>query len=207
MADTKISALTGATAADRANELAINEAGTSKKLTVGQVRDYEKWVLRCDSLRTLSNSGSEQAIFNVPANGRLTLPVGLYFFQSQFFLQSMSGTSGNFALDFLGAGTAVTAAWLYYNVGIDANDPKAIATQTGCFSTASQVNAVNTVTAATGTGAGVTSMGSFEVTTTGTLIPSITLVTAAAATVAIGSYLILERVSTATNLTSLGAAD
>jgi hypothetical protein len=207
MADTKISALTGATDADRANELAINEAGTSKKLTVGQVRDYEKWILRCDSLRTLTNTGSEQAIFNVPTNGRLTLPVGLYFFNGQLYLQSMSGTSGNFALDILGAGTAVTAAWLYHCLGIDANDPKAIQTQTGCFSTASQVNAVNTVTAGTGTGAGVSVRGSFEVTTAGTLIPSITLTTAAAATVAIGSYLVLERVSTLTNLTSLGAAD
>lgn len=37
MADTKISALTAATAAADANELAINEAGTSKKLTMAQV--------------------------------------------------------------------------------------------------------------------------------------------------------------------------
>lgn len=37
MADTKISALTAAAAAAAANELAINEAGTSKKLTVAQI--------------------------------------------------------------------------------------------------------------------------------------------------------------------------
>lgn len=37
MADTKISALTAAAAAAGANELAINEAGTSKKLTVAQL--------------------------------------------------------------------------------------------------------------------------------------------------------------------------
>jgi hypothetical protein len=40
MADTKISALTAATAAAGANELAINEAGTSKKITVNQIADY-----------------------------------------------------------------------------------------------------------------------------------------------------------------------
>ena len=40
MADTKISALTAATAAAGANELAINEAGTSKKLTVDQIALY-----------------------------------------------------------------------------------------------------------------------------------------------------------------------
>lgn len=38
MADTKISALAAATVADDANELAINEAGTSKKLTVALLR-------------------------------------------------------------------------------------------------------------------------------------------------------------------------
>jgi hypothetical protein len=39
MADTKISALTAAGAAALANELAINEAGTSKKVTVQQILD------------------------------------------------------------------------------------------------------------------------------------------------------------------------
>lgn len=39
MADTKISGLTAASAAALANELAINEAGTSKKLTVQQIAD------------------------------------------------------------------------------------------------------------------------------------------------------------------------
>ena len=37
MADTKISALTAATAAAAANELAINEAGTSKKISITQL--------------------------------------------------------------------------------------------------------------------------------------------------------------------------
>ncbi len=40
MADTKISALPAATAAAATNELAINEAGTSKKLTVALLREY-----------------------------------------------------------------------------------------------------------------------------------------------------------------------
>lgn len=37
MADTKISALSAASVAASANELAINEAGTSKKVTVAQL--------------------------------------------------------------------------------------------------------------------------------------------------------------------------
>lgn len=40
MPDTKISALTAASAAAAANELPINEAGTSKKITVDQLADY-----------------------------------------------------------------------------------------------------------------------------------------------------------------------
>jgi len=40
MADTKISALSAASAAAGANELAINEAGTSKKITVTQLVTY-----------------------------------------------------------------------------------------------------------------------------------------------------------------------
>jgi len=40
MADTKISALTAASVAAGANELAINEAGTSKKLTLTQIEAY-----------------------------------------------------------------------------------------------------------------------------------------------------------------------
>jgi len=40
MADTKISALSAATAVAAANELAINEAGTSKKITAEQLKDY-----------------------------------------------------------------------------------------------------------------------------------------------------------------------
>jgi hypothetical protein len=40
VADTKISALSAATAAAAANELAINEAGTSKKLSVDLLQQY-----------------------------------------------------------------------------------------------------------------------------------------------------------------------
>lgn len=40
MADTKISALTAAASALAADEFAINEAGTSKKLTMAQVETY-----------------------------------------------------------------------------------------------------------------------------------------------------------------------
>ncbi len=40
MADTKISALTAVTTPARANEFAVNESGTSKKVTLEQVQNY-----------------------------------------------------------------------------------------------------------------------------------------------------------------------
>lgn len=55
MADTKISALPAASAAAAANELGINEAGTSKKLTVAQLQDFlgvSKKVLAADQTST-----------------------------------------------------------------------------------------------------------------------------------------------------------
>lgn len=60
MADTKISALTAASAAAAANELAINEAGTSKKVTVAQLQHFLApqgyiWGL------TMSNNGADAA--------------------------------------------------------------------------------------------------------------------------------------------------
>jgi hypothetical protein len=45
MADTKISALTAASAGAAANEFAINEAGTSKKLTLAQIATYDNPVI------------------------------------------------------------------------------------------------------------------------------------------------------------------
>jgi hypothetical protein len=59
------------------------------------------------------------------------------------------------------------------------------------------------LTAGTGTAMGVQLRGTFEVTTAGTLIPSVTLVNAAAATVAAGSYVMLRRMG-APNYVSVG---
>lgn len=55
MADTKVSALTAASAAAGANELPINEAGTSKKLTVQQIADF---VQASTFTRVSGNSGA-----------------------------------------------------------------------------------------------------------------------------------------------------
>lgn len=63
MANVKISGLTAAAAAAAANELEINEAGTSKKVTVAQISTYVKADLLDDTTvnfsGTLQNGGSD----------------------------------------------------------------------------------------------------------------------------------------------------
>ena len=158
--------------------------------------------IRAASSRALSNVATEQAIFNSPTNGRITLEVGLYFFEGMLYLTGMSGTSGNAAFDIVGAGTVVTADWLWHAVGIDNTTPTSAGTQTGSFSITQQ-SVASMLTAGTGTAMGVQLRGTFEVTTAGTLIPSVTLVNAAAATVAAGSYVMLRRMG-APNYVSVG---
>jgi len=204
MADSKISALTAVVTPATTDEFAVNQGGTSKKITRQQMLDTDRYMLRQDATRNLTSSTAEQAIFDA-AYDTLTVPVGTYRFEMMLYITAMSATSGNLAVDPLGAGTAVCAAWLYHAVGIDAAPPTTAVAQTGSFSITQQ-SAASVVVAGVGQQMGVRIEGMFEVTTEGTMIPSVTLVTAAAATVAIGSYFWAERISTSTTLTSIGAA-
>jgi len=246
MADTKISALTAVSTPAGTDELAVNQAGTSKKLTSAQMKTFIndapvfaagsasantkpkltsgtllttpeagalemdancmygttdagnrgvipiKHFIRCNATRTLPNDTNENAIFNNPTNGRLTLETGTYLFDMVIGITAMSATSGNALLDVLGAGTATINDWLYAVIGKDG--------------TLISVNAVLGVmpviqstpasmfTAGTGAEMWWIAKGSFTVTAAGTLIPSIDQVTAAAAVVAIGSYFSCERI-------------
>lgn len=164
-----------------------------------------KHFIRAASTRTLPNDTSENAIFNSPTNGRLTLETGLYRFEGMLSVTSMSGTSGNAAIDIVGAGTATTANWLWAAWGRDNSSTTAAATVTGSFTT-SQQSVASIVTAGTGTAMQIVLQGLFEVTSAGTVIPSITLVNASAAVVGIGSYIMLERMG-ASSVVSLGQWD
>lgn len=204
MADTKISALTAVVTPATTDEFVVNQGNTSKKITRAQMLDTDRYMLRQDGTRNLTSQTASQALFDA-AYDTLTLPVGTYRFEAMLYLTAMSATSGNLLLNVLGAGTAVTAAWLWHALGIDAVTPTAAATQTGSFAiTSSSVASI--VTAGVGTAMGVRVEGMFEVTTAGTLIPSVSLVTSAAATVAVGTYFWAERISSSTTLTSIGPA-
>ncbi len=161
--------------------------------------------IRADATRTLPSDSNENAIFNSPANGRLTLGVGAYFFSGLIYVTAMSATSGNASIDILGAGTATCAAWLWHAVGIDATAPTTAAAQTGSWSITQQ-SAASVVPAGIGTAIAVNITGTVEVTVAGTLIPAIDQVTGAAAVVAIGSYFRIERIGS-TSVVSAGQWD
>lgn len=134
----------------------------------------------------LANSVAEQKMFNAPSNGALALEEGLYFFEVLGSVASMSATSGNAAFDILGAGTAVLLTAMYHIIGADAAGNTAGA-QGGSFMNIAQSPA-SMVTAGTATTLNFSGRGSFRVSTAGTIVPSLTLVTAAAAIVQAGSY-------------------
>ena len=163
--------------------------------------------IRADATRTMPNNTSENALFNSPANGRVTLETGTYLFESHIRLTGMSGTSGNALIDFLGAGTATAAAWMWYATALDNTNPESSAAWQSMQRVTQDTQAAPMVTAGTGTALGFYATGTFEITAAGTLIPSLALQTAtAAATVAIGSYFSCERVGS-TSVASVGQWD
>lgn len=134
---------------------------------------------------TLTSTASAQKLFNTTTNGALTLATGTYEFEAVYYILSMSATSGNASVSILGAGTATLTGIMQHAVGVDNTTPTNAATQGGAVS----VNpGTNVAAAGTGTGMAVSVRGTFRVTVAGTIIPSITLATAAAAIVQAGSY-------------------
>ena len=154
---------------------------------------------------TLTSTTTEQKLFNATANGRLTLPVGTYFFDCNFSITSMSATSGNLTFDLLGAGTATLGTVLYFTNAVDNTIITSAATDQASFQTAAQA-AGQIATAGTGTALGAFLAGSFRVTASGSIVPSVALATAAAAIVTQGSYFRCYRVGDE-NVTTVGNWD
>lgn len=134
---------------------------------------------------TLTSTTSAQKLFNTTSNGRLTLPTGVYEFEMMVYVTTMSSTSGNATVSLLGGGTATVDRVGQATFGMDNTTPTNAATVGGAVS-------INTGTnvAANGTGTSMFASirGMFRVSAAGTIIPSISLTTAAAAVVKTGSY-------------------
>lgn len=150
---------------------------------------------------TLTSVTTEQKLFNQTTNGALSLPTGFYRFACWFYLTTMSATSGNAAFDPIGGGTAVCSDFAYDSYGLDNNtQPNAVLAISGVGSVTQQ-SGVNVVLAGTGTGMRVRLQGVFRIDTAGTIIPSITLVTASAAVCKAGSNFIIEKIGEASENT------
>lgn len=207
MADTKISGATANAAPVGTDQFATDQGGASRRTTLDQVKTYvrDMHFIRADVDRTLPNDTNLNAIFNDPANGRLTLGTGVFTFSGMLIVTGMSSTSGNALINILGAGTATIGSWLWNLHGIDNSAPATILDDDSSFYQVG-VTAASAVTAGTGTALRARFNGTFEVTTGGTLIPSIDLVTAMAAVVQDGSWFMVERMG-ASGMVSVGAWD
>jgi hypothetical protein len=141
---------------------------------------------------TLTSDTTEQKLFNTTTNGTLTLPTGIYHYETFIYLTTMSATSGNMAFDPIGGGTAVADRFGHHFWGIDNNSPLNAGTCTGSASVTQQ-SPNSAVSAGTGTGMVLHGSGMFRISTGGTIIPSGTLVTANAAIVKAGSWFKITR--------------
>ena len=133
MADTKISALTAATAAAAANELAINEAGASKKLTAAQLRTFAGPKFISSGAAPAAGAVNAEAppaetwLLNTADNAVTTvetvmsftgLVAGTYFFEYFIVWRSGTTTVGTaFAVDYTGTVTRVRATRHYQSTG------------------------------------------------------------------------------------------
>ena len=158
---------------------------------IADVLSTDYW-MRLHASYTLTSSTSQQKLFNESTNGAITLPAGKYWFDCELSLSSMSSTTGNGLFDLLGAGTATFGAGLFNAIGIDATTATTAVAQTGSWDN-SKASPASMVLAATGTSMNAKLGGMFDLTAGGTLIPSITLVTASAAVLAAGSYIYFKR--------------
>lgn len=115
MPDTKISALTAASAAALANEFAINEAGTSKKLTLEQIQD----LIGIKKKRLTGNATSSSA---TPAKVTgLDLTTGTGVFTFQYFLRYRSSVAGTgVKFDVNHSGTVTSFVWWQRMVDVSA---------------------------------------------------------------------------------------
>ncbi len=160
-------------------------------------------IIRADATRTFTSNTSQQAIFNNPASGTLTLETGTYLFEGLIAMTSMSGTSGNGKFSVIGAGTATLGSILWQAWGTDNASQTTGAAVGGMWSVIASQTATNIVTAGAGTAMSFVVKGTFEVTGAGTIIPSFAQTTAAAAIVSIGSYIKFNRIGS-TTMTSVG---
>jgi hypothetical protein len=122
VADTKISALPAASAAAVANELAINEAGASKKLTLTQVET----LLQARGMPRVRRLASQHALASTTATAvtglSMTLEAGTYTFKYYLIVQSSATATGlKFGINFTGTQDSFNVLSYYLGTGTAAS--------------------------------------------------------------------------------------
>lgn len=118
MADTKISALPAASAAAGANELPINEAGTTKKLTLEQIRDLLGIYKAAAASDHAISSTTATEVTDLQIAG---LAAGTYVFQFNIIAQSATSTvSPMFGVNFTGTASPIVLRLRYPGTGTTA---------------------------------------------------------------------------------------
>ena len=129
VADTKISALTAASVAAVANELAINEAGTSKKISVTQLVTLLQ-TLGMPRVKRLGTQHSVSATAPTKVTDLdMTLEAGTYMFDYRLIQQSATITVGlQYNLNF-STGTVTGKGWWFQYADLSSTLLAAIGTQ------------------------------------------------------------------------------
>jgi hypothetical protein len=187
MADTKISALTVITDPTGVEELAINDAGASKKESAGLLGGP---AILLTSAYTLASQTAAQKAFNAPTNGAFTVKANTtYVFECFISLTALSGTSGSFGFALGGTATLTRQAWMAL-----AQKAGALATPNTAQITFNTAANAALVTASTVTTGEMYIRGIVRVGAGGTIIPQVSLGVAAAAVVGTDSFFVLRPV-------------
>jgi hypothetical protein len=123
VADTKISALTAASVALVADEFAVNEAGTSKKLTLTQIITLLQASYGLPRVKGLASDHAISATTatEVTGLGPMTLEAGTYEFRFQLIVQSATTTVGiGLGINFTGTAAVHTILLTYPGTGTTA---------------------------------------------------------------------------------------
>ena len=153
--------------------------------------------------RTLTSTTAEQAIFESARDAFAVDASSIYVFEMQLYISSMSATSGNAGLDVKGAGTATLIGGRAVVSGQDTSALINNGVTVGSALTATDLTiGGNVMLAGTGTVMRVTMSGMFITDTAGTIIPSISLQTSAAAVVDRYSYFTMRKLGPSSNLSN-----
>ena len=154
-------------------------------------------MIRSNATRTFTSNTSQQAIWDDPTNGTLTLETGTYLFEGLIAMDTMSATSGNGKFSIIGAGTVTLGDILWLATGNDNTPEAGSANISGGWHVIATQTATNIVAAAISQQCCFNVKGTFTVIVAGTVIPSFAQTTAAAAVVKIGSYFQCNRIGSA----------